>query len=205
MPRAASQSTQQRRQQAIETLLELASEGPPSQIRTAQISERMGLSEAALFRHFPSKEHLWLATLEDAIARAWAPVDHLLAMPALQDKPLEALKEVLRSQFSINRSIPGLPTLIFHELQSRSPSPCRVVVIEHLERFRQCIEDLVRSAQALQMLSQQATSEALADTLLALMMGLLLQEQIRGCSPGQAEAKLDASLGLVLQPFCIPA
>ena len=204
MPRAASQSTQQRRQQAIDTLLELASERPPSQIRTAQISERMGLSEAALFRHFPSKEHLWLATLEDAIARAWQPVEHLLAMPALHDKPLEALKDVLRSQFSINRTIPGLPTLIFHELQSRSPSPCRVVVIEHLERFRQCIEDLVRSAQERQMLSHQATSEALADTLLALMMGLLLQEQIRGTSPGHAENQLEDSLNQLLLPYCVP-
>lgn len=80
MPRAPSHSSQLRRQQAIETLLELASERPPSQIRTAQISDRMGLSEATLFHHSPSKESLWLASLEHAIALAWQPIDTLLQL-----------------------------------------------------------------------------------------------------------------------------
>ena len=79
-----------------------------------------------------------------------------------------------------------------------------MVVIEHLERFRQCLEDLVSSAQERQMLSHQATSEALADTLLALMMGLLLQEQIRGTSAGKVEEQLEESLNQLLLPYCIP-
>ena len=83
MPRVPSRSGQLRRQQAIDNMLELASERPPSQIRTAQISERMGLSEAALFRHFPSKESLWLTTLEHAIARAWQQIETLLQLRRL--------------------------------------------------------------------------------------------------------------------------
>jgi TetR/AcrR family transcriptional regulator len=204
MPRAPSRSGQLRRQQAIDTLLELASERPPSQIRTAQISERMGLSEAALFRHFPSKESLWLATLEHAIARAWQQIDTLLQSRGAQTRPLEALRELLRLQFSINRTLPGLPPLIFHELQNRSPGACRGVVINHLERLQQQLEALVGLAQQHHELSPDVSSGGLAGTLLALLLGFLLQEQIRGADPGEAEAQLEASLNQVLLPHRRP-
>ncbi len=204
MPRAPSRSSQLRRQQAIETLLELASERPPSQIRTAQISERMGLSEAALFRHFPSKESLWLATLEHGIALAWQQIDHLLRSPRSLTRPLDALRELLRLQFSINRTLPGLPPLIFHELQNRAPGACRGVVINHLERLRQRLEELVGLAQRHRELSPEMSSATLADTLLTLMLGLLLQDQIRGGDPGEAETQLEASLGQLLLPLHRP-
>lgn len=200
MPRAPSRSSQLRRQQAIDTLLELASERPPSQIRTAQISERMGLSEAALFRHFASKESLWLATLEHGIARAWKQIDAYLQGRCSQDSPLEALGGLLRLQFCINRTLPGPPPLIFHELQNRAPGPCRGVVIQHLERLEQQLEVLVGLAQRHHELSPHVSSASLASTLLALMLGLLLQEQIRGADPGEAEALLETSLSQLLLP-----
>jgi TetR/AcrR family transcriptional regulator len=199
MSRAAAQSGLLRRQQAIDTLLELASELPPSQIRTAQISQRMGLSEAALFRHFPTKESLWFSTLEHAIGFAWREVEK--ALDGLDD-PLDAIYRLLASQFSVNRTLPGMPALIFHELQNREPSLCRVVVINHLERLRKYLLQLLTQAQYKHKLSKQVCCEALADTLLALMLGLLLQEQIRGGCPGESEAQLEISLHQLLTAYC---
>lgn len=193
MARAPSRSSQLRRQQAIDTLLELASELPPSQIRTAQISTRMGLSEAALFRHFPSKECLWLATLDYAIEQAWQLVEqagfsHQNPQPL---PPLQHLRAILQAQLSVNRA----------------PTPCRAVVDKHLERLGRRLEELVRQVQ--QAAAEQphrstaapgtdASSEGLAHSLLALVLGLLLQERISGTTPEQAETALETALSRLL-------
>lgn len=210
MARAPSRSSQLRRQQAIDTLLELAAELPPSQIRTAQISTRMGLSEAALFRHFPSKASLWLASLEYAIAETWRLVEQA-GNPDRLRPPIKRLQAVLRAQLSANDLVPGLPALIVHELQNRSPSPSRVLVDTHLQRLQRRLAELVQEVRHADGRSPipgapplvdgaipDAASEGLANTLLSFVMGLLLQERIRGMTVAQAEAELDTALSLLL-------
>jgi hypothetical protein len=78
------------------------------------------------------------------------------------------------------------------------------VVINHLERLRQRLEELVGLAQRHRELSPEMSSATLADTLLTLMLGLLLQDQIRGGDPGEAETQLEASLGQLLLPLHRP-
>ena len=69
MPRATALPSAERRARAIEALLDLGSSCAPEQITTAAIAERMGLSHAALFRHFPSREALWAESMRWATAQ----------------------------------------------------------------------------------------------------------------------------------------
>lgn len=46
----------QRREVTVETVVELAGEQNPSEITTAAIAKRMGVTQGALFRHFPIKK-----------------------------------------------------------------------------------------------------------------------------------------------------
>lgn len=195
MPRAPSQPGQQRRLQAITTLLELASEQPPSQISTAQISARMGLSEAALFRHFPSKEALWLATLEHALDQAWQRLNQLSRQSA---DPMVGLGALLHGQLAIHAAIPGLPRLVFHELQNRSPTACRTAVDNHLHLLRQRLGELLEAAQGQGNLPPQRDPRSLAQILLALVLGLMLQDLIGGHRPRETGDQLDAALALLL-------
>jgi AcrR family transcriptional regulator len=47
--------------------LDLAFDTCPDQISTAAVTERMGLSHGALFRHFPSRDALWVEAVTWAI------------------------------------------------------------------------------------------------------------------------------------------
>ena len=49
-------SSKERRALAIDAVIDLASGMNPADITTAAISERMGLTQGALFRHFPTKD-----------------------------------------------------------------------------------------------------------------------------------------------------
>ena len=47
---------EERRAVIIEAVIELAAEQNPKGITTAAIAKRMGLTQGALFRHFPNKD-----------------------------------------------------------------------------------------------------------------------------------------------------
>ena len=54
---------EERRTATVETVVKLAAEQNPADITTTAIAERMGLTQGALFRHFPTKEAILEATM----------------------------------------------------------------------------------------------------------------------------------------------
>lgn len=53
-----------RRQQILESLASMLAESPGSRITTAGLAQRVGVSEAALYRHFPSKAKMFDGLLD---------------------------------------------------------------------------------------------------------------------------------------------
>ena len=53
---------QERRAATIEAVLQLAACTHPSELSTTRIAQHMGVTQGALFKHFPSKEALLEAT-----------------------------------------------------------------------------------------------------------------------------------------------
>ena len=54
-------TTDQRQQEIVAVVLALARARGPDAITTQAIADRMGLTQGAVFRHFPDKEAIWLA------------------------------------------------------------------------------------------------------------------------------------------------
>ena len=55
-----------RRQQILEALAQELESRPGTRITTARLAEVVGVSEAALYRHFPSKSKMFEALIEFA-------------------------------------------------------------------------------------------------------------------------------------------
>ena len=56
--RATRLSAEERRASTVETVIDLAAEQNPSDITTAAIAERMGLTHGAQVRHFATKDEI---------------------------------------------------------------------------------------------------------------------------------------------------
>ena len=189
MPRAVATPAEQRRQQAIDALLALAWEQAPSQIRTAEIAARMGVTQAALFRHFPTKEALWCAALEHITSLSWQSIEMLQAPGGTAGDPPETLvAAMLRSHAVLVSQRPGVARLLLHELQNPMPSPARAVVESFLARFRALLA---------QQLSQAGRPELLGNVLLAQLQGQVLQGLLAG-DLSALPRQLDAALPLLL-------
>ena len=57
-------STGERQIEIIHAVLTLAAENSPDAITTQAIAQHMGLTQGAVFRHFPTREAIWLAVVD---------------------------------------------------------------------------------------------------------------------------------------------
>lgn len=91
----------QRKSEIVATMLRLADELGPDRLTTQTVAATVGLTQPAIFRHFPTKQDLWLAVaemIEDRLTSAWDQ-----ALSASSD-PLVRIRRLFRA--SCNRSKP---------------------------------------------------------------------------------------------------
>lgn len=131
----------ERRAATVQAVVELAAEQNPSDITTTAIAQRMGLTQGALFRHFPSKDAILEAVMSWVAERLLARVDKAIAGAA---SPLAALEAVFMTHVNFVAEHPGVPRMLFGELQRPDLSlPKRVVqtlVRHYAERLRRLLE-----------------------------------------------------------------
>ncbi len=170
----------QRREQAISVVLQLAAADSPDRITTARISEAMGLSTGALFRHFPDKDALWEAVL----LRATSRLDAAFARcESGGDSPLLVLQEIFNAHLNFIIEHPGAPRLLFSELQRPDDTAAKRVVREflgrHADRIRSHLDDGRTSGE----IRPDLDSQAAATLFIGCIQGLVMQSLLNG-DPG---------------------
>lgn len=128
-----------RKQQIITAAMEIISESGAQNLTMLAIAERLGISDAALYRHFRSKFDLLRAMIEhfgrDLIGTLSAAV-------AAIDDPLVKLQHVLQHHLHYLEANRGVPRLIFSEaVHQHNPELQRSVlsIINHYVDFIQGI------------------------------------------------------------------
>ncbi len=97
----ARKSADDRKAEIVATALRLADELGPDRLTTQAVADAVGLTQPAIFRHFPTKQALWQAVAEaiaQALTAAWdraladyaAPVPRVVALILVQLRHIEA-------------------------------------------------------------------------------------------------------------------
>lgn len=112
-------STAVRREEIVEAALALIAGGGPGALTTGAIAQQIGVSQAALFRHYPTKNAILMACVEwigDRVRPA------MLAAAVLPGPPEQRLRRIVGTMLSIARAIPAMPTTMFsRELLAEFP------------------------------------------------------------------------------------
>lgn len=167
----------QRRTITVEAVVELAAERNPSEITTTAIAERMNLTQGALFRHFPNKEAIWQAVMEWVSERLLARVDAAAQGAA---SPIEALEAVFMTHVDFVARHPGVPRMIFGELQRAGDTPAKRMVRTLIVHYGERLHALIEQGKALGELTTELDTAAAATLFIGTIQGLVMQSLLAG-------------------------
>jgi len=167
----------ERRSATVEAVVALAGSQNPSEITTAAIAKHMNLTQGALFRHFPTKEAIWQSVMEWVAERLLARIDR--AAEGIES-PLAAMQAVFMSHVEFVAEHPGVPRMIFSELQRAEPTPGKRMVQALIQRYGERLQGLLDRGKASGECSASLDTEAAAVLFIGTIQGLVMQSLLAG-------------------------
>jgi len=167
----------ERRAVTVESVVELAASQNPSEITTAAIAKHMSLTQGALFRHFPNKEAIWQAVMEWVAERLLARIDR--SVQGIES-PLAAMTAMFMSHIDFVVEHPGVPRMMFGELQRAESTPAKRVVQTLIHRYGERLHQLIERGKASGELFPALDSEAAATLFIGTIQGLVMQSLLAG-------------------------
>lgn len=167
----------ERRTVTVEAVVELAGTQNPSEITTAAIAKHMHLTQGALFRHFPTKDAIWQAVMEWVAERLLARIDF-----AAKDieSPLVAMQAMFMSHIEFVAEHPGVPRMMFGELQRAEQTAPKRIVQTLIQRYGERLYRLIEQGKACGELSAELDTEAAATLFIGTIQGLVMQSLLAG-------------------------
>jgi len=161
-----------RKAEIVAALLVLADRLGPDRVTTGAVAAEVGVTQAALFRHFSTKAALWQAAAAHLAARLQAGWAHALATA---DVPTGRLRALTAAQFALIAGTPALPMLLFsRELRLDNPE-LRATFRGCLDSFLALLTHEVAAAQAGGGLTRAVADGDAAALLAAVVQGVAIR------------------------------
>lgn len=167
----------ERRAATVEAVVALAAEQNPNDITTTAIAQRMGLTQGALFRHFPSKEAILQAVMRWVMERLLARVDKA-AEGAVS--PAAALEAVFMTHIDFVSEHPGVPRMLFGELQRPGETLPKRMVQTLIHHYGERLRRLLEAGKAQGELDAGLDVDAAAVLFIGTIQGLVMQSLLAG-------------------------
>ncbi|TAN13999.1 MAG: TetR/AcrR family transcriptional regulator [Burkholderiaceae bacterium] len=165
-------SADDRRAATVGAVVELAAEQNPAQITTAVIAQHMGVTQGALFRHFQNKDAILQATMAWVSKRLLARVDRAARGAA---SPLAALEAIFRTHTDFLAKYPGVPRMVFGQLQRPEKTAAKELVQSMLARYGARVRTLLADGKASGELDAALDVDAAALLFIGTIQGLVMQ------------------------------
>ncbi len=101
-------SAEDRKREIIDAAIRLAAEKGPDRVTTQHLADAVGLTQPAIFRHFPTKADIWAAVGNEIVRRLDTGGAELAAMP-----PAGRLRALVSRQLGFIARQPAITAILF--------------------------------------------------------------------------------------------
>lgn len=125
-------TAEDRKAELVKVTLRLADKVGPDRLSTEAIAAAVGVTQAAIFRHFPKKQDLWeavAARIGEMFQGRWAKVERL------ELSSEQKLQLLITSQLKLIRSTPAIPAILFSRELHVENDRLRAVFFGLMQRF----------------------------------------------------------------------
>ena len=161
-----------RKQQILEALCTELEKSPGERITTAGLAKAVGVSEAALYRHFPSKARMFEGLIEFAEESIFSLITRILADHADAAKRCEQIMTLLLGFSAKN---PGITRILLGDALVGETERLRGRTGQFYDRLLIQIKQVVREGQMKDGLREELDATAVANLLLAIAEGRMGQ------------------------------
>jgi AcrR family transcriptional regulator len=162
----------ERREVIIAAVIELAAEQNSTDITTAAIATRMGLTQGALFRHFPNKSAILQAVMNWVSTKLIAKLDKARREAA---SPLAALEAMFMAHLEFVIKNPGVPRLLFGELQRAEKTASKDIAQQLIKLYSEQLHRLIKEGKAIKELDPNLDTEGAVILFIGTIQGLVMQ------------------------------
>lgn len=166
------QKAEDRKAQIVTEVLRLADEIGPDRLSTTDVARAVGISQPAIFRHFPTKGAMWLAVAEATAARlrsSWKTAE------AQSAEPCARLKALIEAQLCAIAETPALPSVLFSRELQVDNTALRGVFDHLLATYQAHLVAALRDQQATGNLCRDIAVEDVAILLTSLVQGVAIR------------------------------
>lgn len=133
-----------RRTEIVTATLDLAFEVGPDHVTTGMIASRLGLTQPAIYKHFPKKENVWQAAGEVLCAKIRENTE--LGRSADRD-PLTSLRQMVLGHLHLVTETPALPEIMVSRDPTGALAEARRNIQTEISEFRAALTGCFKVAQ----------------------------------------------------------
>lgn len=167
-----SEDKPSRKQQILEALCSELEKSPGARITTAGLAKAVGVSEAALYRHFPSKARMFEGLIEFSEESIFSLINRILADHADVQKRCEHIMTLLLGFSAKN---PGITRILLGDALVGETERLRERTGQFYDRLLTQFKQVLREGQMKQALSEDLNVTAIANLLLSIAEGRMGQ------------------------------
>ena len=160
-----------RKEQILQSLAHMLEAGPGGRITTAGLAREVGVSEAALYRHFPSKAKMFeglISFIEDAI---FSRINRITE----EGTAATQVEQMLTLMLAFTERNPGITRLLTGDALTGENERLHQRIQQFYDRVENQVKQVLRDAEFKEGLRTIATPTITANLLLAVVEGRIAQ------------------------------
>ncbi|MFL0811152.1 MAG: nucleoid occlusion factor SlmA [Agarilytica sp.] len=140
----AAQNKKSRRQEILESLAIMLEQSPGARITTAALAKQVGVSEAALYRHFPSKSKMFEGLIEFIEESVFSRITLIMSD---ENDPFVRCEKILHLILAFSEKNPGITRILTGDALAGETERLRQRVVQFFDRIETQLKQILREAE----------------------------------------------------------
>jgi len=161
-----------RREQILRALAKMLQDSPGERITTSALAKSVGVSEAALYRHFPSKTKMFEGLIEFIEETVFSEITVILSE---EKSAVRRCELIVNSLLRFIENNPGLSRLLVGDALTGETERLRQRIVQFFERIETQLKQILRDAELHSHLQAALPAAAFARFLMTYLDGAMVQ------------------------------